>query len=358
MEPEKKKTFAQQLATLHVPVPVAAVGVTLFLAALWLYARPFAAMVEATPFLKWFVGITKSFNFGDRSNQAYSTDDSALKLLIRNHYDFVRLSPVVVLSVFWAYAHYRIAASKSFIAFGLNRVLHWVLTLLGIFIGLVLMAITDSHIAAKNFETISINALVFVAFGLPPLLKRHWPLSFASIAVFYTALSMDLLILGYPGCTSAFLLNLIVFHNRAHAAYWWPSQLPKIKNRSGFTLIELLIVIAIVFILALGLARVVETAHLASHRQEEWNDAIELAESQIALIRSGESPIEIGTHPADARLSEFHPLAKQALVEVKPGPSDGLAEVTVNVRLSSHAQDRVVSLAAIIPTRAMEGTAK
>lgn len=154
-----------------------------------------------------------------------------------------------------------------------------------------------------------------------------------------------------------FLLRFMPWHLRA-GRYLWPSHLPRIgRSKKGMTLIELLIVIAVMSIATTGVLHSMMTVNRAMARQQDWRRAVNLADDEIALLRSLDFLPEIGTHPFERQLIESSPIAKQGEIDVRPGPSESLREVRVSVHLRGDASDRDVTLAVILPIHPRAGAA-
>jgi prepilin-type N-terminal cleavage/methylation domain-containing protein len=149
------------------------------------------------------------------------------------------------------------------------------------------------------------------------------------------------------------LLNLgfVPWHRRT-GRFLWPSQLPSLpKRKRGFTLIEMLIVIAILAIMAVGIAQSTMATHRTLQRQEEYMLAVNLIEDEFALLRSRAALPEVGLHKLEPEL-EKRPFAEQAEVEIKAGPEESLREVRVTIQINGDANQREVVLFAILPARA------
>jgi len=142
---------------------------------------------------------------------------------------------------------------------------------------------------------------------------------------------------------------LFPWHRRL-ADYWRPTRLPRLARRdSGVTLIELLIAMAILSIVAAGISTGAGLVYSTMERQNCWLQAIALAEDEIALLRARDSLPELGRHPLEPELTQTHPLAGRAEVEIRPGPQESLREARVHVRLQSAEDSRDVTLTVLLP---------
>lgn len=190
-------------------------------------------------------------------------------------------------------------------------------------------------------------------FGALPLLLHY----LAAALIIYLVMAADNLLAALV-VSSIFifayfpLAGYLFPRHRRLKAYLKPTRLPRIKPRgAGFTLIELLIVVAIIAILSVSLVNLSSVTHRVMGRQEDWRRSISLAEDEIALLRARPALPAMGRHPIEPALARLNPIANQAEVEIRPGPSARLREVRVSIRLHSEADQRDVTLAAILPAQ-------
>lgn len=76
--------------------------------------------------------------------------------------------------------------------------------------------------------------------------------------------------------------------------------------------------------------------------------AIELAESQIALIRASDALPELGIYPIDEALGALFESAEFGQYEVAAGPTPSLREIRVLIALPEELGGRRVQLRAIV----------
>lgn len=150
--------------------------------------------------------------------------------------------------------------------------------------------------------------------------------------------------------------GLIFPRHRRLCFLWRPPSLPRLpRHRSGYTLIELLIVIAMSAILVAAFAHASSTLFTSLRLQEDWRQAIHLAEDEIALLRARESAPEAGVYPVSAELNDHYAFSDQAETVISPGPTPGLLEARVTVRLRDPGSQRDVSLTALLPSHSIRG---
>ena len=98
-----------------------------------------------------------------------------------------------------------------------------------------------------------------------------------------------------------------------------------------------------------GLLTLSSTAMRMQQRQALWRSALQIAEDEVALLSAKPELPPLGIHPLDDELLQFHPLAAQGEIEVKPGNSDRLREIRITFRLRGDGLDKDIQLAAILP---------
>jgi prepilin-type N-terminal cleavage/methylation domain-containing protein len=261
------------------------------------------------------------------------------------------LAVILTATLSWSFIHLRIARRLPRLTDPTLRGLNILLAIPGLVMIAVLNPIAMELLGRPEglWAIAAPLAIVVLLIGLPRSNSQRWPCSFSALVCFYGMVALDVAILDLPLLTSGMLIYQLFMSRRNHAALLWPSRLPDVRRRSGVTLIELLIVLAMMSVFTVGVAHLVEVSHLTVRRQEDWRDAIELAEDQIALLRAAERLPAIGVHPSDEMIAQVHPLADRAEFEIRPGPTEQLREVWVRVRLQNFAQDRVVEMAVILP---------
>ena len=129
------------------------------------------------------------------------------------------------------------------------------------------------------------------------------------------------------------------------------------RSRSGVTLIELLISIALISISVFTFNQLATFAMNAADGQNQWRQAITLAEDQMALLRARDAPLAPGEYAVDPALAD-HPLAPVARVMVAPAdpPGDGLVEARVLISLDQlHARSVVQITTLLAPSPNREG---
>jgi prepilin-type N-terminal cleavage/methylation domain-containing protein len=115
------------------------------------------------------------------------------------------------------------------------------------------------------------------------------------------------------------------------------------------TLIELLIAVAVLSIFAAGLVQTSSTLARAVEMQRTWDEALAIAENEIASVRAHGAPAELGVHDVAPRLRERYPDLSEAVLDVWPGPTANLREVRFRARFAHpEGADRSVTLAAIV----------
>ncbi len=205
-----------------------------------------------------------------------------------------------------------------------------------------------------------IAPILLIPLSIPSWPGYRHPPSAGALFVFYAALCIDILLKGMLLgavylfyiiwiCGQGYVFNGFYPAYRRYRGLWWPADLPRLgRQKKGTTLIELLIAIAILAILLASSTQAIATSHRLARMNEEKQMAIELAESQIALIKGRDVLPEPGVYPMDGELGALFESAEFGQYEVAAGPAASLREIRVLIALPDELGGLRLQLRAIV----------
>lgn len=120
--------------------------------------------------------------------------------------------------------------------------------------------------------------------------------------------------------------------------------------RRGVTLLEIIIATLVIGILFCAFTSAARVAARAEQDRRVVSEAIELAESQFALMRARSAQPPLGRLNLQPELRD-HPLADSVEIESLPGPSSRLRRVHIRVAIDDDPDGAFLELVRLFPLK-------